>query len=45
MSIIGSIRRAFTNMLDFVRLFNKKKEYRQVFDDIIAGNYKQGTAS
>lgn len=44
-SIIGSIRRAFSDLFDFLRIFNKKREYRQVFDDIIAGNYKQGRAS
>jgi len=42
-SIVGSVRRWFADAFDFIRLFYsgyRKKEYRQVFDDIIAGKYK-----
>ena len=45
MSIIGSVRRAFSNMLDFLRIFNKKAQYRNVFNKIIAGDYRENKVS
>lgn len=45
MSIIGSVKRAFVNILDFLRIFNKKAQYRNVFNKIIAGDYRQRKVS
>jgi hypothetical protein len=45
MSIVGSVRRAFANMLDFLRIFNKKEQYRNVFNKIIAGDYRENKIS
>lgn len=45
MSIIGRVKRFFVNALDFLRIFNKKQQYRDVFDAIINGEYKKRTTS
>lgn len=45
MSIIGSVRRFFTNALDFLRIFNKKQQYRDVFNAIMNGEYKERKTS
>ena len=45
MSIIGSVKRFFTNALDFLRIFNKKQQYRDVFNAIMNGEYKERKTS
>ena len=45
MSIIGSVKRFFVNALDFLRIFNKKQQYRDVFNAIMNGEYKERKTS